>query len=483
MIRIYLDWNVISNLKRPESKEIRDFFDKHKNYLLFPYSPAHFKDLMKSYASNNEYFEQDLETLEYLSGKHLIRWEANGTVPLFRTPKEYFEGEKEKNDYFSDDFEKIFNDLNDFSIESGLGEMGEIIKNLYKSQPAGIEINDGNRDILRKIFPNITSNSSYWDLMKDIAPFKQKLLNDRDFYKDYRKLLGEKGFKIEANSGNWNESEVIENIDSYLAKLGMGMDFLQFVESSFKHQNKVFNMYDFFISAYLALDMIGYKSDKLPKQTDNMQNISADGEHAFYGAHCDFFIVGDKNLKVKSKVLYSKFDIPTYVLAPNEFIEVITNQLHNFSNAKTNVIEDAFSYINLENPAEYYPFSEENEAERYAVKLPIFYFNFFNYAVYTKYKNSRGIALTFKRVFKNLSNFLYCTEAERVIDLITDLFGYEDKEELSKKKREFLYGNKDESFIWPFEGGMILLDNDSETKRPNLTYFISCKDVKNDKNS
>jgi len=30
MIRIYLDWNVVSNLKRPENKDLKEFIDKHK---------------------------------------------------------------------------------------------------------------------------------------------------------------------------------------------------------------------------------------------------------------------------------------------------------------------------------------------------------------------------------------------------------------------------------------------------------------------
>lgn len=98
MIRIYLDWNVISNLKRPENKELKNFIDKYKDFFLFPYSPAHFKDLMKSFSPDNVHFEKDLETLEYLSGKHLIMWGDNGTEPLFGTPQEYFEGEKDKED-------------------------------------------------------------------------------------------------------------------------------------------------------------------------------------------------------------------------------------------------------------------------------------------------------------------------------------------------------------------------------------------------
>jgi hypothetical protein len=47
---------------------------------------------MKSYTPNNDLFFQDLETLELLCGKHLMRWEGEeGVKPLFGTPMEYFE--------------------------------------------------------------------------------------------------------------------------------------------------------------------------------------------------------------------------------------------------------------------------------------------------------------------------------------------------------------------------------------------------------
>jgi hypothetical protein len=476
MIRIYLDWNVISNLKRPEYKELKDFIDEHKEHFLFPYSPAHFKDLMKSFLPDNDYFEQDIKTLEYLSGEHLIRWEDSGTEFLLGTPLEYLEGEKNKDDYFSFGKKKKFKDLNEVLENSGLGKVGEVIKGLYKIQPSGIEVTDENKEMLQKIFPKITSNSSMWDLMNEIEPFIQNLLFDKDFYKDFRKLIGDKGFKIDPNSGNWSEEEVIDKISLYIKSFGVEMDFIEFVKFTFKYRKKPPNRFEFFTTAYFMLDLIGYKSDKLPKPSDNWQNISTDGEHAFYGAHCDFFIVGDKKLKVKSKVLYNKFNLQTQILAPNEFIEVIEKQLHTFPNSsKTNLIDEAFSFIDLKNSVEVYPFSEENEVDTYAVKLPIFYFNFFNYAVYSNYINQQGVALTFKRVFKNYSKFLYYTEEERIVDLLTNLFGYEDKEELILKKKEFVYEDKDTEFHWYFEGGMIILDKDLDTRRPNLTYLITYK--------
>ena len=66
-----------------------------------------------------------------------------------------------------------------------------------------------------------------WDLMKEIDPFAQKLLQDGDYYKDFRKKMADYGFKLETNSGNWSYDEVIKNIDDFLLKQGTKMTYLE----------------------------------------------------------------------------------------------------------------------------------------------------------------------------------------------------------------------------------------------------------------
>jgi len=475
MIRIYLDWNVVSNLKRPEFKELKDFIIENKQDLQFPYSPAHFNDLMKSYRPDNELFFEDLNTLEFLSEKHLLRWGKEGIEFLSGTPKEYFEGEKNKEDVFSlMDMEKIFEELDESTDELGLGKMGTLMKSLFQSQPSGIDVNDENQAILKKMFPNIKSGSTMWDLMKDIGPFSKKLLQDGAYYKDLRKSIGEQGMKLNPSvAGNWNLNEVIKNIDEFLSNLGTEMTYLEYVKLSLKHKKEPINEYEYYTTAYLMLDMIGYKTDKLPKPTDNMQNIQTDGEHSFYGAYCDYFVASDKKLRVKSKVLYNEFNIPTKVIEPKELIEELRKVIYK-PPKEIGLLEEAFSFCNQENFVESIPLSEENKVEAYVYKLPKFYFNFFNFVSYEKY-SEEGIIFTFKKVFKNFSRFIYYTEAERIIESITDFFGYADKEERDLKKNQFVYESDDIAFEWLFEGGLIRLIKDEETKRPILNYIISTK--------
>ncbi|MBK8406091.1 MAG: hypothetical protein IPL25_19085 [Saprospiraceae bacterium] len=56
----------------------------------FPFLPAHFADLMKSDRARPE-FQKDLEMLQYLCGKHHIRWENDQFTGLFGYPYEYYD--------------------------------------------------------------------------------------------------------------------------------------------------------------------------------------------------------------------------------------------------------------------------------------------------------------------------------------------------------------------------------------------------------
>lgn len=51
MKRVYLDWGVVSYLKRDEYAELRNLLLSNKGRLFFVYSPAHFEDLTLPFAS------------------------------------------------------------------------------------------------------------------------------------------------------------------------------------------------------------------------------------------------------------------------------------------------------------------------------------------------------------------------------------------------------------------------------------------------
>ena len=78
MLRIYLDWNCITHLKKPENRELFDYILSNKQYFIFPFSPAHFEDLQRSRPSEgneNEDYYRDLNTLHNICEIHLIMFD------------------------------------------------------------------------------------------------------------------------------------------------------------------------------------------------------------------------------------------------------------------------------------------------------------------------------------------------------------------------------------------------------------------------
>lgn len=471
MIRIYLDWNVISNLKRPEFRTLDDFLIRHKEQLLFPYSPAHFKDLMKSYSPDNLQFDSDLAKLQQLTGKHFLGLKDNYVVPLFGTPEEYFQYEIESlqnTDPSTYDFEKNVLDLDNLGAELGLDGFGSMIKRLLQSQMSEINVTEQNRSLLNTLFPNLSNGSNLWEFVKDYGFFTNSLLNNGSFYRNLRKGLGDHGFKLEPNAGNWSEDDVIRNIDEFLRSINT--TFRGYIESVLKINKLDENVYNFFTTAYLVLDMIGYKPDKLPKPTDNMQNIMTDADHAFYAAHCDYLVGLDKKQLLKSKVLYNEFKLPVKVLTPDQVIDEISNVIHSESD-KTYFVDNVLEFYKKDKIVETIPPLEEGEPYSDAVKLERYYFDFFNYAIYSYYEAEDIMLITFKRVFKNYSRFVFYTEVEKAVDKICDYFAdITDVDVLERKK--FVDADSNAQTTWQHEWGIVRLALDEHTRRPILVIAV-----------
>lgn len=106
MIKIYLDWNIITHLK--ENKKLYDYIIKNKDKLIFPYSKAHLKDLLASKNYNNEFFEKDLYLLSEICEHHLLEYERNinNPLPYKCFPRDYLKINNIELELFNSDFSK-----------------------------------------------------------------------------------------------------------------------------------------------------------------------------------------------------------------------------------------------------------------------------------------------------------------------------------------------------------------------------------------
>lgn len=478
MIRIYLDWNVVSNLKKPAYSELLEFITENKNCFQFIYTPAHFHDLMKSYSLDNQYFEEDLKTLEFLAERHFMMWHyKKGLRILLGTPSEYFKDDANQmpNRVIDglEDLDQIYDELDEHSKELGLGKIGSIAKKMFKLMPSGVEINDQNRDQLKKLFPDLKENSSFWDLMKTSLPATKKLLLNKDQYKELRSDGFKAGLKLPAEAGNWKHDEVIKNINQHLKNFeGIEMTFFEQVEKSFEHRKDGNNINSFYQTAYLMLDTYGYKTDKLKKPTDNLLNSTNDAEHSFYGLYCDYFVAEDKNLVARSKVLYHSFKVDTKVLKPKELVSELKEVIHDLKN-DTNVFKTAIDLMNAGTLVETVAASKEMQTDFFVYKLPRYFFNFFNHCIYARPQDSDQIIISYTLHFDNLSDFIYFTESERLFDDLINVFGFDRPDKLEALKKDFVYGDFNNPIVWNLGVGFVSLEKLQDTRRPILKFNIN----------
>ena len=100
MLRIYFDWNCITHLKDPENEKLFDYIMSNKPFMIFPFSPAHFEDLQRSWPCkdrNNKDYHIDLAILQNICDNYLIMFDNDKkrVLPFAATPYEYIEKAKD----------------------------------------------------------------------------------------------------------------------------------------------------------------------------------------------------------------------------------------------------------------------------------------------------------------------------------------------------------------------------------------------------
>ncbi|MBR5159821.1 MAG: hypothetical protein IKW84_09620 [Bacteroidaceae bacterium] len=449
MKRIYLDWGVISNLKKPEYAEVRDFLLTHKDSLFFVYSPAHFEDAMRS--EGDERLLQDIKMLESLVDNHYIAYIQNETSPFLLTPTEYYSENKGRKNDVIPDYSDVLS-----SISKDIPVFGGLLETLL-NMPFPIPEAARSYDLFNKILPGIPETPTLNDVLHSSAIFMNNMMFNKEYYKDYRSSIWSAGLKLEPNAGKWEAKDVVPNITAYLKALGVDKTFEEFVLMGLGNKDKD-DKYQFFIAAYNILDLIGYKADKLPKAGNAMNSVNTDAQHAYYAAFCDYFIAQDTHLADKTQALYSEFKISTKVITPSEAIHELTE-----------VRYDDLGLLMQEQLKEDNIVEREDGAVAYKLSYP--FLGLFTHCVV--YEQQDGTLLEFKLVFKNYSNFIFYEEAGRMIDAVSDYFGRPSREEYESVREKIVFGDVNAAINWVGDGITSVLKADSERNRPELFIKIN----------
>jgi hypothetical protein len=326
-MRIYLDWNIYKIYKSDTVSGFRDAIDGLKGKVLFPYSPAHIDDARKMLESEKgkSFFKSDLENLFALSGEYILNYDGKHVLLQLGHPLDYHDGTPDEREFMQEfSVSETFEEIGEIAEDYGITGFGKMVKKAFAVM-SGFSSSDDVSDA----YPNVPffQSKNGWEIMTNMFPFVEQLTYNRDFYFDFSGAFREVELQVDANSGNWPYEEVVPNINELLVKMGGTMDFDSLVSlGTNKDEQKWFEK---FYSAWLMLDWLGYKRDKLKKKNSTMKNIVNDLSHAYYGAHCAILVTEDANLRAKAKALYAHWGIGTRVLSPAEFLPY-ANQLINY---------------------------------------------------------------------------------------------------------------------------------------------------------
>lgn len=455
MKRVYLDWGVVSNLKKPEFADIREFLLSHKRDLFFVYSSAHFKDAMRS--EGDERLQQDIRTLESLVDNHLLCYnpKEKTTSPYLATPTEYYRTHRGQNLDIIPNFSELVS-----SIRKDVPLLGGLLQSCLEI-PFQIPEEVRSQKLWRMTLPDLPDSPSFGDLINSALSFYNKMQGDKDFYKSYRSAVRATGFSLEPNAGNWKTDEVVTNITSKMKALGIGKSFKDLVLMGFGNKEKV-DDFQFFMAAYTMLDMIGYKSDKLPKASNAMESVSTDAQHAYFAAYCDYMITQDSHLASKAKALYHEFKISTKVISPKEVIaELGENRNGDLVSFLSEQLKEAIV--------------ERREEGATVYKLRRRFLGVFSHVIAYEQEGEDITLLEFKLAFDNYSRFIFYDEAGIMVDKVCEFFGWPSKEDYEIARKRIVAGDTNTSINWQGEDVLLSLKADSERHRPELYVKITAQ--------
>ena len=88
MLKIYLDWNIITHIDETSPK-LLGLLQDYNNLFVFPYTSAHIRDVVHKSDLSDARLKHDIELLSSICYKHLLLYEDNRMKPKFCTPKDY----------------------------------------------------------------------------------------------------------------------------------------------------------------------------------------------------------------------------------------------------------------------------------------------------------------------------------------------------------------------------------------------------------
>ncbi len=315
MLKIYLDWNIISYLKKEEYIDLRNYIAQIKEFFIFPYSRAHIQDLYQSKSPTNVVkFEKDLDTLTDICQTHLLEYNdsIDAPYPYECTPRQYIERESLTLQAYKSGFESIsFTELIKSTMDATTFEG---IRNYLLSIPIETPIENPNNGFLIQ---------NLWDTIVFLLDNLSLMLKNKklevEVYKSLCKIEGESSIQ---KLQNISSSEIFD----YLNNLSISRTNKNLTDTILDTLEKIngINSYNYFLAEYTTLAFCGYSRDK----NRNILNIMTDALHAYYAMRCDVLVTKDDGMRKKAQAEFTRFNSPTKIITIEELRTFLENELY-----------------------------------------------------------------------------------------------------------------------------------------------------------
>jgi hypothetical protein len=421
MIRVYLDWNVFSYLNNfKDSKEPYISLDRilntNKGNILIPYTSAHLSDLITSYKKSEKGKAKTLENLDYLAEltDHrciLYNPKEATTYPDNYDIKEYFYELLDNDNLLSNGMEGLFGG-------TAVAGLFSSVLDILKLLPSGIDTNNANQaigksPILNEAFKQFTQPSSFYDLLDASLSLTNKYNTEPTFYRNIRNASLD---ELQISNDYTQTTNPIDEIGKVIQSTPIKKDFEEFADANLKNYfgDKKPSRFDVFTNYYFTLDYFGYYRDKVFK------NMLQDAFHAYYGAHCDFFVTDDDNTYHKAKAIYEYLNIDTVVCKTQHFISEFYAKAILNNTSERNITEIIYEIIATSFVLKSSLDESLNPVDVY--KVTHYVLSYFNRLQVT-HNADKSLSIYLYKNSKNYSSFYFFKEIETITNKLVAQFG------------------------------------------------------------
>ncbi|ASE61826.1 Uncharacterised protein [Chryseobacterium indologenes] len=319
MIRVYIDWNVMSQMKSGQHSEFFSIISDNEKFLK-PYSSSHLGDISASSQelSNMENIDSDLDFISNLTQNYCLFHIEGRTIFRNNPPRDLYIQDSNLSQLLDVlGIEPLSDNLDEESrnLQELLNEQITLFKNtpIDKVFQKSFE-NPETAHLMRSFLPELEGNYTQVGLLTAIFGMIERM-NKNTAYKDLRENL-QSGADIKRDQ-IFHSAAPYELIGKAYKKKGI------LAEPKSPAHEFASPWFTEISNEYIALDMHGYQEDKISinrgrKQT--FRNTLEDAFHTAFASSCDFYITQDQRNCKKANAVYGKLDINTIAMSADDFL-------------------------------------------------------------------------------------------------------------------------------------------------------------------